>query len=783
MNSYLFLALILSAVVLPSSAAAGNAAFSDNFEHDLSRWAGLWTRDENAGRSDLDASVSRRGRASLRIRHAGENDWSFSPKEPFPVRPGQICELQAELLVQGPGRAAVCGILRDEKGRVMDYAFGERSLRETDGWRRVSSRFVIPPGAATILPRLIGYGPATVHADEFSFRMSGRMPVMEPAVVTVKNQWLEASVESPSGILRVRDLRSGRTWEQKALNPDVFVSDLKCSLRKREIRMKLVQAGSARSLRAVLALERHAPELALELSGNLDMPGALRYPHPFASRSGERLILPVNEGISFPADDDTVEEQWYHTYGGHGLCMGFYGSVEGGTGWMAIVETNDDAGIHVGRMDGRLVIAPEWHSCKGRLGYPRRLRYIFLSQGGYVAMAKRYRKHAEEAGLVKTLKQKMAENPNVDLLIGAVNVWTWEKNALEIAREMKSLGIDRILWSHREDPETIRAMNEMGGILTSRYDIYQDLMDPACLGRIGWAHPDWTQDAWPRDLMLGADGKPLSGWAVKDKDGAMIPCGVLCDKPAPDYARIRISTELKTHPYHSRFIDTTTAAPWRECYHPKHPLDRRGSRKAKMELLDLVSGEMGLICGSETGHDAAVPYVHYFEGMLSLGPYRVPDSGRNMRKLWDEIPERVAKYQLGEKYRLPLWELVYHDCVVSTWYWGDYNNKLPKLWDKRDLFNILYGTPPMFMFDREVWEKYKDRFVRSYRDVCPVARRVGMAEMTNHRALSPDQSVQMTRFSNDVTVIVNFGAAEYELPGGETLPAGSFMVRHHSQAM
>ena len=85
---------------------------------------------------------------------------------------------------------------------------------------------------------------------------------------------------------------------------------------------------------------------------------------------------------------------------------------------------------------------------------------------------------------------------------------------------------------------------------------------------------------------------------------------------------------------------------------------------------------------------------------MSVAPYRVPDSGRNIAKIWDEVPDKVAKYQVGERYRLPLWELVYHDCVCAHWYWGDYNNKLPKLWRKRDLFNALYGTVGMFMFNR-----------------------------------------------------------------------------------
>ena len=205
-------------------------------------------------------------------------------------------------------------------------------------------------------------------------------------------------------------------------------------------------------------------------------------------------------------------------------------------------------------------------------------------------------------------------------------------------------------------------------------------------------------------------------------------------------------------------------------------MTRSDSRHCKMELLRYMCEDMRLVTGSETGHDAAAPFVHYFEGMLSLGPYRVPDSGRDMRRIWDEVPERVAKFQVGHKYRLPLWELVYHDCVIAQWYWGDYNNKLPAVWARRDLFNILYGTPPMFMFDRQYWSRNKDRFARSYKDICAVARAVGYAEMTDHRFLTPDRDVQQTMFSNGVTVTVNFGDKPHPVPDGKQLEPASYRV-------
>jgi len=205
-------------------------------------------------------------------------------------------------------------------------------------------------------------------------------------------------------------------------------------------------------------------------------------------------------------------------------------------------------------------------------------------------------------------------------------------------------------------------------------------------------------------------------------------------------------------------------------------MTRSESRSFKMDLLQYVSEDCGLVCGSETGHDAAVPFVHYFEGMLSLGPYRVPDSGRDMMRIWEDVPDAVAKFQTGHVYRLPLWELVYHDCVVAQWYWGDYNNKLPKLWDRRDLWNALYGTPPMFMFDRKIWDANKDRFVKSYETAATVARATGYSEMLSHEWLTSDHAVQRTRFANGVVVTVNFGDTPFSLPGGVGLPALGYHV-------
>ena len=763
------LAVLVSALAVlgpPASRPARAAGGLDDFHV-------LWTRDAGAGRAALDPDAAREaGRPSIRIDHTGPRDWSLTSRERAAVEPGDLFTLEAWVKVEGEGSATLCVVPYDAGGEVLEWVYAGRTARQTGGWRRLRARFAVPHGAAAIVPRLIGDGPATVWLDAFALRKEGNVSTLRkrevPAELAVTSAALRVAFRTADATLAVTDRRTGRTWTQKARAPDAVVTDARADAGR--IDATLLHAPSGMDVRMTIALDGDRPECTVTLAAEGDLAAPLALPAPFVTDAGTYLVVPMNEGISYPVDDESIEPMQLVAYGGHGISMPFWGATDGEAGHMAILETPDDARIRIDRVDGRLCVAPAWEAQKGRFGYPRRLRYVFLDRGGHVAMCKRYRAYARAAGLLKTLDQKRRENPNVDLLVGAVNVWCWDRGAPALAKEMQEAGIERILWSHRGSPEDLRALNAMPGVLTSRYDIYQDVMNPENFPLLPGVGPDWTTEAWPKDLLLGPGGEWARGWEVDTKDGRRVPCGVLCDARAVPYAERRIAEDLRTHPYRCRFIDTTTASPWRECWSTDHPMTRTDSRKAKMDLLALVPDRMHLVCGSETGHDAAVPYVHYFEGMLSLGPYRVPDSGRDMMRIWTEVPEPVAKFQMGHAYRLPLWELVYHDCVVAQWYWGDYNNKLPALWDKRDLFNALYGTPPMFMFNRARWQADRDRFVRSWRTTGPVARAVGYAEMTDHRFLAADRSVQQTAFAGGVTVTVNFGAAAYRLPDGAEVP-------------
>ncbi|MBQ7590816.1 MAG: hypothetical protein IJU47_09075 [Verrucomicrobia bacterium] len=764
--------------------AQTNAIENPSYEDGLTGWR-TWSRTTDAIRAGIVQDPSAPdGSSVMEIRHTGDKDWSLEPSKRLTVAPGDILDLSIWGLIQGTGNAALCLSLWDKENENRGWAYGAAALANSGEWKQVQCRVVIPEGVVSAQPRVIGDGKSVVRMDLFSVCRAGNVSNLRapglPDVLTLANPSMELRFDTKTLSAQVRCRSSRKVWEQAPALADLILKNVS-QADERALTLELLHIPTDLKFRSTLQLDPDKAEYLI----TIDTPdrtspafNGLAYPPAYRSQPGEYLVIPMNEGISYPVEDDTIDPMYLIAYGGHGICMAFWGATDGQSGYSAIIETPDDSGIRIDRHEKKLTVFPQWEPQLGKFGYERRLRYSFFGSGGYVGMAKRYRQYAQAKGIFKTLREKEKEIPATARLAGAVNVWNWDTPPGKMVDEMRAAGIEHILWSNGGSSQEIKKINEMG-VLSSRYDIYQDIMDPGNREHLAYWHGDWIPEAWPHEIITDKNGNWRHGWSVEGKDGQWYDCGVICDRFSLKYAAQKIPAELAEKPYLARFIDTTTASPWQECWHPDHPMTRADSRKWKMKLLDHISRDQKLVTGCETGHDASVPYLHFFEGMMSLGPYRVPDAGRDMMRVWEEVPENLSKFQLGHNYRLPLWELVFHDCTVSYWYWGDYNNKLPALWDKRDLFNLLYGVPPMFMFTHDQWLAHKERFVQSYQNTCPVIREIAYEEMLDHRFLTPDRNVQQTRFANGYTVVVNFGPTSYVYQGQKTkttIPAMGFHV-------
>ncbi|GAB4132605.1 hypothetical protein JCM17478_19520 [Thermopirellula anaerolimosa] len=493
-------------------------------------------------------------------------------------------------------------------------------------------------------------------------------------------------------------------------------------------------------------------------------------------------------GHLYPADTESLPRRWFST---SRLDMPWVGVCEGtrGPAVLVLFETSDDGAVELVKRDvaGRSLFLPQaiWQDSKGAFSYPRRLTYAFAAEGGYVALAKRYRQYASQLGLIVPFAEKVKANPEIRRLFGAPDVWGYA--ALEFAQAAKDAGVRRLLVQGRMPPDSMRQVNELGYI-TSEYDNYTDITAVDSEDKIDRSH-----DFIPQSVVLRADGERMTAWLTFDKKTQFMKrCPALWLRTA----RRDIPKILGEYPFLGRFIDVTTAEDLYECYDPEHPLTRADKRRCGEELLAYVRSQK-LVVGGEHGIWWAVPYTDYFEGMMSGGNYSWPAGHLIAPKTKDErfhspwgqeLPpwQEYEKWGIGHRYRVPLWELVFHDCVVTTWYWGDSSDFLlqaaPEITPKKDAYNILYGTIPLLWADarRGSWRNHRDVFLRTYRNTCILHEAIAGTEMLDHEFLTEDRRVQKTTFSDGTWAVVNFGPEPYELAADGrhwVLPENGFVVK------
>ncbi|MBM3499714.1 MAG: hypothetical protein FJX74_13725, partial [Armatimonadetes bacterium] len=460
--------------------------------------------------------------------------------------------------------------------------------------------------------------------------------------------------------------------------------------------------------------------------------------------------------------------------------MPWIGLTDLDKGYLLLAETPDDGVVELraAEVNGTPRLAPvmQWVDSKGQFRYPRRMMLSFIDRGGYVAICKRYRAHAEAHGLLVTQREKMRRVPDVAKLAGAPDVWgAW---GLDFCREAKAAGIDRMLVNWRGTREEMEAVKALG-YLISEYDNYVDIQEGPL---------DQSERApLPASAIKNAQGERVQGWVTWDKQTVFMK---LCPALAVKAASLQIPPLLEQHPFNARFLDVTTASSLLECYDAEHPLTHEEYRKANEALAQYVSG-LGLVLGGEHGRWYGVPHFNYWEGMQSGGFYSWPAGhvGVDIPQTRDAIGEDYLKYGIGHVYRVPLWELVFHDCVVSTWYWGDSTGHLyaaaPDLADKQDALNVLYGTVPLYWVSQPYSFSWRDpnrreRLLESYRTTCKLHEQIAFEELVSHEFVTEDHAVQKTVFGDGTEVWVNFGTAPWTLKRGKqnhVLPQCGFYAK------
>ena len=628
------------------------------------------------------------------------------------------------------------------------------------------------------------------------------------SAATLENEALKLDFDERNGAFSVTDRRNGRVWTQFAEEHAVKVSDVRTD--GRTIRFAAKAKGVAGPLAGELALDGETVRTRIDGPSDLAFAAGdgnlVGWPCPFAAEKGDRNLMPHGSGFSFPAEQTDMGERFnvrVHSYSRE-MRMGMWGQymertaadgeILGAGGYLAVIETPCNAvGFYARRPNGLMAFSLLWENDMLAWGHARSIRYEFLADGGAMEMALRYREEMKRRGYYKLFDEKAKERPGMAerfrRLAGAPSVWYWavdgdKPGVCRYLREKCGFSDFLFQFAKRKDlgvwvtPEEVKACAEAApGVLLSEYDIYKDTLEKKYLPLIEYVRPYWSLDAADNDdIMYDASGNAIRGWAVAlkgERDGGArsIGCASICERQVAGYVRRRLGSELAKFPWYTgRYLDVTGCAAPFECFHARHRMSRRDSVRYRCEMMAIPGNEFGLLSATEDGQDFLASVCDYFTcGFSAANDYRV-DGGRWMWKIYDGEPPDEIRRGTDETTRMPIFEMVYHGCSVSYWDWCDYNFKFPKIWWKRDLFNALCGTPPLYFFNEETWLRFRDRLKASYDVATPIAKATYSTPMKRYRILTPDRSVQRVEYENGVASTVNFGERPYTMKDGFVLP-------------
>ena len=498
--------------------------------------------------------------------------------------------------------------------------------------------------------------------------------------------------------------------------------------------------------------------------------------------------------------------------------MPWFGGRKGESSFLCIIETPDDVAYGVIANDVRSPeqpptppsalptsgttqheprlssVWPYWHSVKGQLGYPRVAHYIFQPHGGYVEMCKTYRRYAVQTGRLVTLKQKIVENPDVQKLVGAANfeiqvvanhpmqpqyqglsgaiydgyhrlLTTFDQIAAMVHDLKDNLGVDhaviRIAGWGREGYDNWRPVDqaepnaEAGGA----QKLAAAIAAAKAAGYLGglwdnYRNFDLNSPSYDEKYILrDASGALNSGFTSEGGFSQEI-----CPLEAVKLFQRNMDFYLRVLKPNLIYLDTIGGLPLIECYDPRHPLTRAGTREQRLNIMRLATNS-GVVLGVE-------------------GPPQ--DWNLKLASFYDEAPIRFG-------IEVPLWGMVYHECALlyrqhsSPYDYGMDNYGYPRgPWPAKFLRGMLYGDQSSWTVSNEMYAAWRNTFKSINNVLAPHQSRLAFDELMGHQFLTPDYKVQQTVFSSGVQVTVNYGEFPFKMEDGTELPAYGYRVRDNA---
>ena len=326
-------------------------------------------------------------------------------------------------------------------------------------------------------------------------------------------------------------------------------------------------------------------------------------------------------------------------------------------------------------------------------------------------------------------------------------------------------------------PEAIAA-GVKDGYMVAPYDSYETALPRG-------DNPDWAtahlgEKAYRDCAIVQKDGTLKSGF---NKSGHYT--NPLCMRPLLE-ARVRALQEKSG--FNSWFLDAYATGMVFDDYRKAAPMSMAQNAAGNVDSSRWISQERQMPTGSEDGNATTSQGIFFAHGMQTpvigwgdkdmqkdktspyyLGKYYPPEEPEVMFK---SVPlkELYRKVHFDPAARLPLYQAVFHDSVITTHHWLFDSMKLNNVRTENELTQLLYNVPPLFHLSSATFKARLPLMQRQDAFFRPLHQRLATQVLTGFRWLSTDKMLQETSFADGTTLVANFSDSERQAEGRRFKP-------------
>lgn len=518
-------------------------------------------------------------------------------------------------------------------------------------------------------------------------------------------------------------------------------------------------------------VEVRLTEAALSARFTTDQEQTLHWPQTGTDAQAKALLWPESEGLYVPVNDPfwlaRPPEECRDAFAS---VLPFWGVELPSITLAYLLPDELRCQLCLNKVDRRLALEAK-HEFLQRDGFPPYEVNIVLAPHTPLGPALAYREFLRKSGRHVSYAEKVKQVPAAANLLGAMHAYLWGDGRTKAAVEqLAALGVQRAALFYDQDPrthkwlveaETIAAAKSHGYVI-GPYDTWANVQAP----KKSESSTSIYDDALYRTGgVMKPDGSRRAGFAGQGYE--------LSSEALKRASRPFIAERVKAHQQtgvNGYFLDVDATGELHDDFDPRHPMTIAQDRANRLDRMRYLSEQQKLVLGSESAAAWSAPVLHFSHGSLTpksdllwrllrnrelIGGWWPPERPRNFFQA-AEAPADFATVTFDPKYRLPLYEAVFHDSLISTDHWSLPLLKFKKLVQSRTLLHLLYNVPPMWHFDRRALREAGPRIKELNAFFGPLHQQIGAAPLVRFAWLTGDRMVQQTQFGEQVVMTANF---------------------------